>query len=380
MRKTLLRRIAALLTGVGLAVAGLALAVAPAQAASFSVSIAASDGSVRACEGVNLTGTVSPRPSGHTVYVQEQRVGQTAWTTVAKVSTTSGGDYRTTVVPATAGDRYYRIYKPGQGHRKAGHSRQILVAVAPQTGDARVCTASSSLSAGGTTTITGTGAGAATGVTFTPQADAGDLAAGFTALPAIPATFVAVAADTVKVTVPPGLGGSTLVTVATPTGDLTATFVYKRTWRSPTSFENAVLAQLNKRRAHRRTCDGKSMPAVAPLTWDGGLSDLALSHSRDLAARQDVYQGLSHVTYGTSDVSVRFRRAGVTGGFGEILALSPESYSASQVVGQWIASTTGHCESVMNKGWTKAGVGVAPGVWQTTYGPQRSIFSNVDFQ
>ena len=121
------------------------------------------------------------------------------------------------------------------------------------------------------------------------------------------------------------------------------------------------------------------MPATHPVSWDGRLSDLALSHTSDLAARQDLYQGLSHTTYGTASFANRFQ-LGVTGAYGEILALSPKDRTASAIVDQWMNSVAGHCEVLMKSTWTKAGVGVAGGVWQTTYGPQESIFSDVDFQ
>ena len=113
------------------------------------------------------------------------------------------------------------------------------------------------------------------------------------------------------------------------------------------------------------------------LAWDGQLSDLALSHAKDLAARQGAgYNGLSHTTYGLNDWFQRFSLAGYSGGYSEDLALSPASRSASQVVEQWMKSTSGHCESVMDRDWTKAGVGVARGLW----GAQSSIFTNLDLR
>ena len=134
----------------------------------------------------------------------------------------------------------------------------------------------------------------------------------------------------------------------------------------------------SSRRPATRRRDRRWLPRPGEL--GGRLSDLALSHSRDLAARQDLYQGLSHTTYGTASFTNRFQLAGVTGAYGEILALSPKDRTASAIVDQWMNSVTGHCEVLMKSTWTKAGVGVASGVWQTTYGPQESIFSDVDFQ
>lgn len=380
MHGTLLRPVAALVAGFGLAVGMLGAAAVPAQAATFSVSVTASDASLQACEGLNLTGKVSPAPSSRTIYVQQRLTGATAWTTVAKASTTSAGNYRLTVVPTTAGERQYRVYKPKSSARKAGYSRKLLVAVTPPDGSAVACGASSALSGGAEVTVTAEGAGAATAVTFRPLVQGDWLASGVSELPAIPATFRATGDDTLAVVVPPWLGGDALITVSTPSGDTEATFTYKRTWRSASTTDSAVLAELNKRRARTQVCNGTKMPKVPALAWNGELADLALSHSRDLAARQGgVYDGLTHATYGLKGMAQRFYAAKWTGSFGEVLALSPKAYAPAQIVDQWMASTTGHCESVMNRKWTKAGVGLAVGVWQTKYGPQESTFSNVDF-
>lgn len=380
MRSTLLHRAAAVLTGLGLVTGWSGFAATPAQAARYSVSVRASDATVTACEGVNLTGRVSPRPSRRTVTVQERLVGQSRWTTVATVKTTKQGRYRTTVVPASAGDRYYRVRTPKHGKRKAGYSRQLFVRVGEQVGDLRACAASSALAGGGSTTITGVGVGSATRVTFTPQLDGDQLAAGFTSMPAVEAEFAVIDDHTLTVRVPAGLGGANLITASAPGATITANFTYKRTWRSPTAFEASVLSELNQRRAKAEVCNGRTLPKVHPLRWDGGLGDLALSHSRDLVTRQQIYQGLDHVTAGTRSVSTRFALAGVTGAYGEVLALSPRGYTAAQVVNQWMKSTTGHCESVMSAAWTKAGVGVAAGVWLSDVGAQDSNVSNVDFQ
>ncbi|MCA0307141.1 MAG: CAP domain-containing protein [Actinobacteria bacterium] len=383
MHTTLLRRGSALLAGLALAAGVLGVAT-PARAASFSVSLTASDTTVVECEGVNLVGKVSPRPASHTIRVQQLMVGQTTWTTVATLSTTSAGNYRTTVRPDGPGDRYYRVYKPRSSTRKAGYSAKVLVHVTPQTGDVHACAASSPLAGGGTIEVTGSGLAATTAVTVTPQVPDGLRAGGFSAMPALAARFTVVDDTRVSVTMPANLAGTSVLSLTIGAGVLTTTVEYKRTWRSATSFEARILSEINKRRARTQTCRGdgtaKTMKAVPALHWNGGLSDLALAHSRDLAARQDVYDGLDHVTHGTTGFSARFQLAGVSGAFGEVLALSPKDYTASQVVSQWMSSTTGHCESVMSRTWTRAGVGVAGGVWDTGSSLQDSIFSNVDFE
>ncbi len=386
MRSSLLRHAATLLTGLGLVVGSLGVAAAPAQAAGFRVRIAASATPVTLGQRVTLSGTVSPRPGRRYVKVQQRLVGSTTWHTIKQVRTTRAGSYRVTVRPGTDEDRYYRIYKPKQGSRKAGRSAAVQVVVDP------VVTTPASLDsitpvsgplAGGTTlTITGSGLGGTDTVTFTPQVARADTSDGSGILPELPGNVTVVDDGTLTVRTPASLGGTSLVKVYTPSGTLLSTYTFETTDRGLSTFEQQVLDEINARRAQPQTCDEHGtptrMPAVAPVAWDGKLSDLALSHSRDLAARQDVYKGITHTTYGTSSWTTRFTRAGVTGGYGEILAVSPQAYTAEQVVDLWMTSTSGHCSNLMNANWSRTGVGVAEGSYGAS--SQDSIFSNVDFQ
>lgn len=390
MHQMLLRRCAALLAGVGLAASVAVTSTAPAAAASFGVTISVADTSVVVGETITISGKVTPRPSARYVYLQKRAVGSATWKTVKKVHTTSGGTFSTRTGASSDADRYYRIYKPKQGSRKAGRSNSVQVIVDPATTPATpptiagVSPASGPLSGGATVTITGTGLAGTTRVTFTPLVARSDTADGSGILPEL-AGAVTVADEALRVVPPASLGGPHLVKVYTPTTTLTTSYTYTATPRMPTAFEQQVLAEINRRRAVPQTCHrggaNNAMPAVEPVALDETLADLALSHSRDLAARQDRYDGLAHQTWRTSSFSVRFRLGGVTGGpYGEILALSPQGYTASQVVEQWMGSGSGHCESLMSPTWTKAGVGVAAGVWASGAGPQNSIFSNVDFR
>ncbi|MCA0294707.1 MAG: CAP domain-containing protein [Actinobacteria bacterium] len=385
MHSTLLRSTAALVTAFGLIAGLLVLTAAPAQAASFRVSVDASATTVAAGGTVTFTGTVSPRPSSRYVYLQRRMVGSTKWKTVKKIHTTRAGGYRVTVGTSSDADRYYRIYKPKQGSRKAGYSTGVQVIVDRVVVGAAASLTShypttGALSGGTELTLTGSGLAGTTQVTFTPQVAASDTADGSGVLPELPGTVVSADDQTVVVTTPASLGGPSLVKVYTGSNTLTTTFTYAAMPRDLEPFEQAVLDEINARRAEAQTCDGQKMPPVEPLTSDGTLADLALSHSRDLAARQSVYKGISHQTYLTRSVGTRFALAGMTSGWGEILALSPESYEASDVVDQWINSRSGHCEALMSDQWTTAGVGVATGRWEYRTGSfQDSLFSNVDF-
>jgi uncharacterized protein YkwD len=394
MRRRLLRALTALVVGFGLATGMLSVAAVPAHAAKFALSLTIADQTVTVRDTLTLSGKVSPKPKTRYVYVQRRYVGSTSWKTVKKVKTSASGTFRTTIGAGNDTDRYYRIYKPGQGSRKAGYSVSVQVIVDPAATASSAVTpivlspASGPLSGGTRLTISGSGLSGTTKVTFTPQVTAGQTKDGTGILPELPGELHQVSEQAVEVVTPASLGGANLVKVYTPTATLTGSYTFTRTARTADAFEQQVLDEINARRATPQTCQDngttRQLPAVPPVAMDEGLADLALAHSRDLAARQDVYKGLSHVTYGTSSFEVRFSRAEVTGRYGEILALTPAALGGSHVpagyvVDQWMKSTTGHCGSLMSRNWTRAGVGVAAGVWQTKYGPQNSIFSNVDF-
>jgi uncharacterized protein YkwD len=367
----------------GLALTGLvAVATVPAQAAVFKVSIGASATVAVVGGKVTFSGKVSPRPSKRTVYLQRRNVGSTTWTTVKKFTVKKSGAYKVTTTLTSDRDRYYRIYKPKSSARKAGHSRAIQVIVDPARASApssllTLSPATSPLSGGTTVTVTGEGLSGTTKVTVTPQVRADYTADGSGAFAELTAGFTTSGDALLKITTPASLAGQNLVKIYTAGGTLTSTLTYTRTARAPSSFEQQVLDQVNLRRSSTQTCRSKPMPAVGTLTWDGEYADLALAHAKDLVARQGAgYTGLDHRTYGLKDWFDRFLLAGYSGGFSEDLALSPAGYSASDVVQQWMNSTSGHCESVMDGDWTKAGIGVASGLW----GSQPSIFTNLDLR
>ncbi len=368
MSGRLLRRLTAVVTGVALSTGLLTLTTPPAEAATFAVSVTASATTVKVGGKITFSGAVSPKPSSRTLYLQRRYVDSTGWSTVKKFSAARTGRYTVATGFGNDRDRYYRVYKPKTSTRKAGYSNAVRVAVNP---------VAEPLSGGRNVTIVGSGFTGTTKVTVTPQVPAAHIADGTGALPELLATFSVTDDNTIEVTPPASLGGTNLVRIYTPTKTVVTKLTYARTSRKASTFEKAVLDQVNLRRAKSQTCNGKSMPAVRSVAWDGELSDLALSHARDLAARQDVYKGLDHVTYGLKEFIHRFVAAGfTTGGLGEDLALSPVDSSATQVVAQWMSSKSGHCESVMGKSWVKAGVGVASGDWNG----QASIFTNLDLR
>ncbi|HSK33296.1 MAG TPA: CAP domain-containing protein [Propionicimonas sp.] len=368
MRRRLLRHLTACLTGLALTAGLVAVATVPAQAASFGVTIQASLTTVLETGTVTFTGKVSPRPSSRTLYLQRRYPGSSTWTSVKKFTAASDGSYSVKTGFADARDRYFRVYKPKSSTRKAGRSASVKIVVNSPA---------EPLAGGKPVRLVVDGVTGATRVTVTPRVPADYVNTGV-GLSELPATFTVINDNTIDITPPASLGGTNLVKVYTPSGTVETSLLFGRTSRVGSSFEKAVLDQVNLRRSKTQTCRGTRMPAVGKLAWDGQLSDLALSHARDLAARQgSAYEGLDHVTHGLKAFYHRFYAAGYTsGGSSENLALSPQGYSASQVVTQWMKSTSGHCESVMSKSWKKAGIGVASGRW----GSQPSIFTNLDLR
>lgn len=384
MRRRLLGRLVAAVAGVALATGFLTVAAVPARAATFAVSITASASTVTVGARVTFKGTVSPRPSSRTLYLQRRYVGSTGWTTVKKFYATSTGRYSVATGFGNDRDRYYRVYKPKTSTRRAGYSSAVQVVVnPPATGDPATLTSitpgTQPLSGGQPVTIAGTGLAGTTRVTVTPQVPGSQTKDGSGILPELPAAFELVDAGTLQVTPPASLGGVNLVKVYTPTATLTGAIGYARAATDPSDFEQQVLDQVNVRRSTEQVCRGVTMPPVGPLDRDGELADLARSHARDLAARFDgAYGGaLAHETFGLKSFAGRFELAGYgTGGYGEDLALTPKSYTAAQVVTLWMQSTAGHCESVMNPRWTRAGLGVADGTG-TRAG---YVFTNLDLR
>ena len=368
MRRRMLRHLTAFTTGLALVLGLVAIGTVPAHAAPFRVTISASLTTVLETGTVTFTGRVSPKPSSRTLYLQRRYSGSSKWTNVKKFSAGSDGSYTVTTGFGDARDRYFRVYKPKSSKRKAGRSVSMKIVVNSPA---------EPLAGGKKVRLVVAGVTGATRVTVTPRvpADYIDTAVG---LAELPAAFTVIDDTTIDVTPPASLGGSNLVKIYTPSGTVETSLLYGRTSRSGSAFEKAVFDQVNLRRSKKQTCSGKSMPAVGKVSWDGQLSDLALSHANDLATRQGlVYDGLDHVTHGLKAFHHRFYAAGyTTGGSSENLAVSPKSYSASLVVTQWMKSTSGHCESVMNKNWKKAGLGVSRGTWKS----QDSIFSNLDFR
>jgi uncharacterized protein YkwD len=114
-----------------------------------------------------------------------------------------------------------------------------------------------------------------------------------------------------------------------------------------------MLALVNQARAAPRRCGDRSFAAAPALAWDTTLEKVAAQHATDMALN-DYF---SHTARDGSTPAQRVTRAGYPWRMtGENIAagqLSPEA-----AVAGWIKSP-GHCENLMNAGYTEMGVAAA---------------------
>jgi uncharacterized protein YkwD len=122
------------------------------------------------------------------------------------------------------------------------------------------------------------------------------------------------------------------------------------------AMEDAVIVEVNKRRAAGASCGGKSYAPASPLTSNPMLRTSARRHSQDMATR-GFFDHQNPDGQGPSD---RMRAAGYLGaGYsGENIAAGRDT--ASGTVQQWMDSP-GHCSNIMNPAFQLIGVGYAYG-------------------
>jgi uncharacterized protein YkwD len=126
-------------------------------------------------------------------------------------------------------------------------------------------------------------------------------------------------------------------------------------------FEAEALRLTNEARSHSRSCGGKRMKAVRPVTWSGVLAATANSHSADMATA-DYF---SHYTPSGRSPFDRIRAAGYNyRAAGENIAAGRSLSDPAAVVQAWLKSP-GHCRVIMNGKYTELGIGrvEGPGKW-----------------
>jgi uncharacterized protein YkwD len=122
------------------------------------------------------------------------------------------------------------------------------------------------------------------------------------------------------------------------------------------AMEDAVIVEVNKRRAAGASCGGKSYGPASPLTSNSMLRTSARRHSQDMATRGF----FDHQNPDGQSPSDRMRAAGYLGaGYsGENIAAGRDT--ATGTVQQWMDSP-GHCSNIMNPAFQLIGVGYAYG-------------------
>lgn len=174
---------------------------------------------------------------------------------------------------------------------------------------------------------------------------------------AIPTTFP----TGMPTSVPTGLPFPTTFPTGIPTSAPTAvpTSAPPPTDAWPASYaamEDAVIVEVNRRRAAGATCGGKSYGPASPLTSNPRLRTSARRHSKDMTTRGF----FDHQNPDGQSPSDRMRAAGYLGaGYsGENIAAGRDT--ASGTVQQWMDSP-GHCSNIMNPAFQLIGVGYAYG-------------------
>ncbi|GAB5545170.1 MAG: hypothetical protein SangKO_049300 [Sandaracinaceae bacterium] len=116
--------------------------------------------------------------------------------------------------------------------------------------------------------------------------------------------------------------------------------------------EELALDEMNRHRSTGYMCASGPKMSVPPLTMDPAARVAARCHSQDMA-ENDFF---SHTGSDGSSFSTRMRRAGYSGSpRNENIAAGNAGGVAS--TGQWMGSSTGHCDAVMASGNSDVGIG-----------------------
>jgi uncharacterized protein YkwD len=312
-----------------LAILGLWLVPVPALAATRPSASSASPSVVAAAGGTSVTITGKNLKQVSAVYF-----GKTKATSITHLSSTK---LRVTAPKHAVGTVSVKL-------RIGKHSYSTKVKVRysalPVPGVATISPSSGRVSGGTRVTLTGTNLGSATKVTFSSRT----------------AQILAHTDNSVTVSTPAWLGGTARVTVSTPGGSATTTFLYTSYSREASTEEAAVFQLTNHARSTARDCGATHMPAVPALTWNGTLAEAALAHSKDMIAK-DYF---AHETM-PEDISfdTRITRDGYAWrALGENIAAGRKT--PAEVVKAWLKSP-GHCVNIMSSSVTELGVARASG-------------------
>lgn len=114
----------------------------------------------------------------------------------------------------------------------------------------------------------------------------------------------------------------------------------------------ALLDEINRRRAEGATCGAERRPPAPPMRWNALLFRAADLHVRDMAPQRG--GSISHTGSNGSDVGARAEAAGYRWkSVGENVAAGRPTALAT--LAQWMASP-GHCANIMNPGFVDVAV------------------------
>ena len=101
------------------------------------------------------------------------------------------------------------------------------------------------------------------------------------------------------------------------------------------------------------------MPAVGPVSWSPILADASARHSKDLAEHDLDGSVMGHIGTDGSTAVERAMDAGYSrwNWGGENVAAGTGTTTPAAAIAQWLASTCGHCEAMMNANFVEIGVG-----------------------
>lgn len=115
------------------------------------------------------------------------------------------------------------------------------------------------------------------------------------------------------------------------------------------AFAKEMLEVINEYRASSQVCGSRSMPAVAPLTWNTQLTEAAHVHSSNMAN----YDFFDHDGLYGKQPADRAKDAGYAGNYvGE--NISAGRTNIHDVMAGWMSSK-GHCENIMRAGFMEVG-------------------------
>jgi len=120
------------------------------------------------------------------------------------------------------------------------------------------------------------------------------------------------------------------------------------------ALECSIVELVNQRRAQGAVCNGAQMPPAGALAINSILQQTARAHAADMAANHY----FAHENLSGQSAFDRIGAAGYTFSTAaeNIAAGNP---SPEETMQQWMTSTTGHCENIMNPDFAHIGVGYA---------------------